>query len=62
MQAKKASKNGDLTLDQFIGFFNEQHGYLSLDSTQVFIEPAVVAAAQKAAADLQWRSATIFAI
>ncbi len=59
--ARQASANGELTVEQFIAFFDQHHGYLSLDSMQVFIEPAVVTAVEHTAAGLGWRAAPTFA-
>jgi putative ABC transport system permease protein len=59
--ARHASASGELTLDQFIDFFNKYHGYINLESNQVFIEPLVVGAAQKAAIHLGWQAAPTLA-
>src|SRR5207248_1450690 len=59
--ARQATASGDLTLEQFVDFFDKHHGYLSLESMQVFVEPTVVAAAEKAAKSLGWQSAPTLA-
>ena len=59
--ARQANASGELTVDQFVAFFEHHHGYLSLDSTQVFIEPAVVAAVERTAVGMNWRAAPTFA-
>ena len=47
--ASQASAAGELVLEQFTEYFTRHHGYLSLESTQVYLEPAVVAAVKKSA-------------
>ena len=59
--ARETSTGGELTLDQFVDFFNKHHGYVSLESNQVFVEPLVVRAAQKTAAHLGWQAAPTLA-
>jgi ABC-type lipoprotein release transport system permease subunit len=46
-----------LTVEQFADYVSKVHGYISLESTQMFVEPAVVSAAEQAAAKLGWRAA-----
>jgi putative ABC transport system permease protein len=43
--AKRAGKDRQLTQEQIAQFYREKHGYLSLESQQLFIEPAVERAA-----------------
>jgi ABC-type lipoprotein release transport system permease subunit len=59
--AGQASAAGELTLEQFVDFFQQHHGYVSLESSQVFIEPAAVRAASRAAAANGWKEAPTFA-
>ncbi|HYV36119.1 MAG TPA: FtsX-like permease family protein, partial [Gemmataceae bacterium] len=59
--AKQANDKDELTVSQFVDFYNREHGYLNLSSTQVFIDDFTVKAAEKAAAQLKWRSAPTLA-
>jgi ABC-type antimicrobial peptide transport system permease subunit len=53
----KVAKGGVLTVDDFIAYYRRHHPYLSLESRQMFLEPAVVAAATRAAARQHLRTA-----
>jgi ABC-type lipoprotein release transport system permease subunit len=44
-------------VSDFVAYVTADHGYLSLESNQLFVEPAVVTAAEKTAAQLGWRAA-----
>ena len=59
--AGMAKASGELTVEQFIAFFEKRHGYLSLDSSQVFIEPALVTAVEKTVSIMGWQAAPTFA-
>ncbi len=47
--AKRANKKGELAVEDVIDFYREERRYLSLESRQMFLEPAVVAAVEKIA-------------
>jgi ABC-type antimicrobial peptide transport system permease subunit len=47
--ARQANASGDLTLEQFVDFFSKNHNYVSLESSQVFIDPDAERAAEVAA-------------
>jgi ABC-type antimicrobial peptide transport system permease subunit len=55
--AQLPDPGGVLTVQQFIDYVRKEHGYISLESKQMFIEPAVVSAVSKAAEKLGWRAA-----
>jgi putative ABC transport system permease protein len=59
--ARQANSAGELTQAQFVEFFEKNHGYTSLESSQVFIEAAVETAAEESAAKLGWKAAPTFA-
>jgi len=47
--AKKADANGELTAAQVVDYYRQHRNYLSLESGQMFLEPAVVRAAKATA-------------
>jgi putative ABC transport system permease protein len=49
--------NADLTKEQVLEYFTRQHGYISLDSKETILPPAVEHAALRAAADLHMQAA-----
>jgi ABC-type lipoprotein release transport system permease subunit len=51
------NKDSVLTLDELRNYFRQHHGYVSLESRQLLLEPAIVEAAQAAARDENLRSA-----
>jgi len=59
--ARQANAGGELALEQFVDFFNKNHGYTSLESTQLFIEPAVETGTRAAAEYFQCQSGSTFA-
>jgi ABC-type antimicrobial peptide transport system permease subunit len=52
-----AAKDGVLTVDDFIAYYRRHHPYLNVESRQMFLEPAVVAAATEAASRTGLRTA-----
>jgi ABC-type lipoprotein release transport system permease subunit len=49
--------NADLTKKELSEYLAKRHGYISLDSNEIFLSPAVERTALEAAADLQMRAA-----
>jgi putative ABC transport system permease protein len=47
--AKKADAAGELPVAEIIDYYRRRHNYVSLESGQLFLEPAVVRAAEQAA-------------
>jgi ABC-type lipoprotein release transport system permease subunit len=54
------SADGILTREETAAFYATRRGYLSLESRQLILEPALVAAAQAAADDLKMKAAPTF--
>ena len=52
--------DGELTRDEILRYYRSQHNYLSLESRQTFIEPAVEKAALQAAKELHLRPVPTF--
>jgi putative ABC transport system permease protein len=59
--AAQGSAKGELTVEQFIEFFNRQHGYVDLASSRLFIDPIAATAVTKATTRLGWRQAPTLA-
>jgi putative ABC transport system permease protein len=51
------AKDGVLTVQDFITYYRKHHPYLTLESEQMYIEPAVATAAAEAADRIGWRVA-----
>jgi len=47
--AKQADPDGVLTTEQFIAYYRQHRPYISLESKQMYLEPAIAAAAEQAA-------------
>jgi putative ABC transport system permease protein len=56
-QAVDRDGDGELTFEEVSHYYREQHGYLSLESRQMLLEPAVAQAALAAAQDTRLRAA-----
>jgi ABC-type lipoprotein release transport system permease subunit len=54
--ARQASPTKELSVQQTIGYVRAEHGYISLEGRQGFVEPVVVTAVEKTAAKLGWRA------
>src|SRR5205823_2178440 len=55
--AKAADPKGQLSVEAVEAYYRKHHPYLSLESRQMFLEPAVVTAAKAAATKVGLRSA-----